>query len=603
MSMTTRPPGDVSRTTPATPVAPVTSATSPASAATAAAAAPAATVTAPRPPAIDAAGALRVFIEEVRASAQTQLVQAARPASLPPLADADPGNAAAALLRWLRAAVAEAPVPASALRDVVETAYARAAETLQRAAISAPPAARTDAATPQDVIASAREALASARDLVLRGLGGGARATAQGSPTETEAAPGRGVRSPDARTTARPDATRATSSGTERATTATRAEGTSLPASASARTAAFPATAGAAAAGSPIASAIPNTGSAPAVATVATARVPPIDPIATLRTFVDEIRTQLQATLGPSRMPAAPPPLVADPRGESLAPALLRWLTSAVAEKGVALAPLQDAVRTAFARVDASLAAASPSGATDPSTALAHVRDTLQQVRDQVLRGLGAAPDRDDRGAVRIDAPVPRGDVRADGGVVDPRGVPVPTGVPVARRETARERVEAVGAERRARTGRELEPVDEPPVEDDGARRDESDLQGPMDCVRRYFDAYLAGDSTAYAAQWVYPACVWSDGRWSAYLDECACAAGNDAYTARLRLQGIVGGRIVMLRVEPTSADAAVVHGVFTRERADGSVVSEVEAAYTTVRTDAGWRVAVCIVKPTAEPG
>lgn len=600
MSFTTRPPGDVTRPTPATPVAPAQSSTSPAVAsatpATGAAAAP--TVAAPsRPPAIDAAGALRVFIEEVRASAQTQLVQAARPAALPPLPDADPGNAAAALLRWLRAAVAEAPVPASALRAVVESAYARTAETLQRAATSAPPVVRADAATPQDVIASAREALASARDLVLRGLGGDARAAAMRPPADADEAVERGTRAADPRGPARADATRGAPAATERASSAARADSQASQSVPSARTGTLGAAAGVLAAGPP------TTASALAATTIASVRVPPVDPIATLRTFVDEIRTQLQATLGPARMPAAPPPLVADPRGESLAPALLRWLTTAVAEKGVALGPLRDAVRTAFARVDTALAATAAGSAPEPSSALAHVRDTLLQVRDQVLRGLGVVPERDDRTAVRIDAPAARGDVRPEAGVVDPRGVPVPVGAPVVQRDGVRERVEAVDPERRNRTGRELEPVEDAVDESDDSRRDESDLQGPMDCVRRYFEAYLAGDSAAYAAQWVYPACAWSDGRWSAYLDERACAAGNDAYTSRLRQQGIVGGRIVMLRVEPTSADAAVVHGVFTRERADGTVVSEVEAAYTTVHTEAGWRVAVCIVKPAADPG
>jgi hypothetical protein len=596
VSFTTRPPGDVSRATP--PVAPTGTATgasastgatpgvTPVTAVTPVAATPAVIPTSVRPGTIDAAGALRVFVEEVRASAQTQLVAAARAANAPPLADADPGNAAAALLRWLRAAVSEAPVPASALREVVERAYARTAETLQRAAAAAPPAARADGATPQDVLASAREALASARDLVLRGLGGRAaspqtRAAATGGvPDEVPVAASRSA-------APRTDGTRVDPVSAERG----------------ARPAAMPSNAGmrgADAAATPPPP-VPR-GGAPAVAAppsspAVTPAAPRVDPIAALRTFVDAIRTELQRTVGPGRMPTAPPPLVTDPRGESLAPALLRWLTSAVAERGVSLAPLQDAVRSAFARVDAALAA---TGASTPeaTAAIAQARDALAHVRDQVLRGLGASPERDDRAAVRVDAPAVRGDVRVEPGVVDARGVPVPVGAASARTETRDERVEPVEARRAERTGRELAPLDDAPGEDDAAaRRDGADVQGPMDCVRRYFDAFLAGDSVAYAAQWVYPACVWSDGAWSAYPDARACAVGNDAYIARLRLQGIVGGRIVMLRVEPTSTDAALVHGVFTRERADGTVVAEVEAAYTTVRTDAGWRVAVCIVK------
>ena len=159
------------------------------------------------------------------------------------------------------------------------------------------------------------------------------------------------------------------------------------------------------------------------------------------------------------------------------------------------------------------------------------------------------------------------------------------------------ERVEEIGVGHRPRAERDDASVvrDEEPA--NAARAGAYDLQGPMDCIRRYFDAYVAGDSADYAAQWVYPACVWSGGRWTAYPNATACALGNDEYVQAARTAGIVGGRIVMLRVEPTSEDVALVHGVFTRERADGSVAAETEAAYTTVRTAAGWRVAVCVVK------
>lgn len=616
--MSTRPPGDATRvTTTPTPVSPTapTSTTAPVGATPPATGA---TPPPPRTPALDAAAALRVFVEEVRAAAETRLVQGARPAALPPLPDADPGNAAAALLRWLRAAAArsETPVPAAALREVVETAYARAADTLQRAALAAPPSARTAAPSQQDVLASAREALASARELVVRGMVGDARAatrmpameapaTERATPTERAPATAQDAPRVEPVATTRGGAVRdAMPSGT-----AAR-EGTPMPGAPStgARVAMPPLASGGAVA-------TPATSPPAAAATTTVAptavRVPPVDPIATLRTFVEEVRVRLQANVGAARMPAASPPIVADPRGASLAPALLRWLTTAVAEKGVALPPLQDAVRTAFARVDAGLAAVAGG---ESSPALAQVRETLVQVRDQVLRGLGASPEREERVAVRVDTPspraetttavvaAPRGEARAEI-VADPRGVPVPTGAPVVRDARPKDRVEPVDVERRRGTGRELEAVEPSPRESTDDRRDGADLQGPMDCVRRYFDAYLAGDSAAYAAQWVYPACVWSDGQWSAYPDAQACAAGNDAYTARLRLRGVVGGRIVMLRVEPTSVDAAVVHGVFTRERADGTVISEVEAAYTTVNTEEGWRVAVCIVKPAAADG
>jgi hypothetical protein len=556
-----------------------------------------------RTPMPEGAAALRVFVEEVRAAAQAQLSGAARADALPPLADSDPGNAVAALLRWLRAASAGAPLSPAALQKIVEDAHARATEQLQRAGgapgrggIEPAPGARGSApgdapraasagamtARPGTAGASAlvRETLATARDLVLRALltAGDVRATpaaagAEGSASRARDATATGtVPTSNHEPSAAASATRgpAAAPGIEPRANFVSGAGGSVP--------------NAAAPGGAVGASL---GPSSAAVVASTSRVPPVDGASLLRSFVDEIRAELGRTLGATRLPSAPPPLVTDAHGAQLGPALLRWLTSAVAEKGVPLAPLQDAVRAAHGRATAALPLLEP--AATPG-ALPAARDALLAVRDHVLRGLGVAPDRLEVAATR-EAAGPRADARVDLPAGDPRGVPIGGGALVP----LDERVEEIGARRRSRR-------DEPDTDDEektpsDVRLGPDDLQGPMDCIRRYFDAYLAGDSAGYAAQWVYPACVWSGGRWSAYANAAACARANDEYTRKARAESIVGGRIVMLRVEPTSEDVAVVHAVFERERADGAVAGETETAYTTVRTEAGWRVAVCVVK------
>ena len=124
-----------------------------------------------------------------------------------------------------------------------------------------------------------------------------------------------------------------------------------------------------------------------------------------------------------------------------------------------------------------------------------------------------------------------------------------------------------------------------------------TDLEPALDRIREYFAAFQRGDSDAYAEQWVYPACFLADGRWSTLLDPVACRESNDRYHREAREQGMLGGRILELNARAEGPDAVWVEGRFSREGAAGRVIAETRAAYLVVRTDAGWRVAVCILK------
>jgi len=59
----------------------------------------------------------------------------------------------------------------------------------------------------------------------------------------------------------------------------------------------------------------------------------------------------------------------------------------------------------------------------------------------------------------------------------------------------------------------------------------------------------------------------------------------------------VTGGRILLLRVDPVGDAVALVHALLAEERAAPERPREVEALYTTVRTAAGWRVAVAVTK------
>jgi ketosteroid isomerase-like protein len=122
-------------------------------------------------------------------------------------------------------------------------------------------------------------------------------------------------------------------------------------------------------------------------------------------------------------------------------------------------------------------------------------------------------------------------------------------------------------------------------------------LEPALDRIREYFAAFQRGDSDAYAQQWVYPACFLVGGRWSTLPTPEACRESNEHYHREAREQGMLGGRILELTARAEGPDAAWVEGRFSREGAAGRVIAETRAAYLVVRTDEGWRVAVCVLK------
>lgn len=554
-----------------------------------------------KPGALDGPGALRVLMEEIRAVVQTQLRAADAPPLPAPESAADAGNAAAALLRWLRTVAADTGVPLARVRDAVETGYARASTALASA-----PASGSERLV--------RETLAAARDVVLRGIANPAAAVARSAATPADpraardagvtAGAGAGAGATYAPGAARPAEAAARVDPITRESRATPPRGTTLASeatAANANRAAARRTVEAAAADEPAARAgvearLPAASASPARANAAelvrslaaAVRSSPGDPAGALRRFAEELTAGAGARAGPWLPPAELD--VVDP-GASL----LRWARTAGALPGTSPESLRAAVEGAHARALERVAAGPAERA---------LRDVVGLARDLLLREFDGA-DAPPRPTGTLPALVaPAAEPHANPAALRPElvigGPPRGGGARrAASRGRADDRVDPVDAEERRREWPGADAAADAPQDppDEPRAMSDVDLQGPMDCIRRYFDAFHADDSAAYAAQWVYPACFWSGGRWSAYADEAACAAGNAAYVREARAQGMTGGRIVMLRVEPLAPGVAIVHGVFTRERADGSVLAEVEAAYTTVQTAAGWKVAVCVVK------
>jgi len=121
--------------------------------------------------------------------------------------------------------------------------------------------------------------------------------------------------------------------------------------------------------------------------------------------------------------------------------------------------------------------------------------------------------------------------------------------------------------------------------------------EAALERIREYFEAAQRGDSEAYAAQWVYPACFYADGAWQALPNAAACRESNDRYLRQLGDMGVTGGRILELAAREVGPGAAWVDGRFSREGAAGRVIAEARASYLVVNTDDGWRVAVCVVR------
>ena len=347
-----------------------------------------------------------------------------------------------------------------------------------------------------------------------------------------------------------------------------------------------------------------------------------IDQALALRVLADEVRHAVGTATG-----AAPPfvaaPAAADDPGNAGA-ALLGWLRTAALRAGVPLAALEPAIDAGLDRALAVL----PDGAGAAALAAA-----LTAAREVIGRGLEAA-----RAAPLEDVPalpvapggVPagllappaapgaaaaslavwlRGGVGRAGAAAtaddtvrmplfrpDVAGRPA-AGGPRARATDSHERVPAIGDADDEGAAQRRRPEAEDAAAPGHDERAEPPTEGPMQCIRGVVEALLAGDAAAFTALWVYPACFWIDGRWLGCADAAALASLQARILRGRRERGVTGGRILLLRVDPVGDAVALVHALLAEERAAPERPREVEALYTTVRTAAGWRVAVAVTK------
>jgi hypothetical protein len=351
-----------------------------------------------------------------------------------------------------------------------------------------------------------------------------------------------------------------------------------------------------------------------------------IDQALALRVLAEEVRNAVVAATG-----AAPPfvaaPAAADDPGNAGA-ALLGWLRTAAQRAGVPLATLEPAIDAGLTRALAVL----PEGTSALAAALAGAREVIG-------RGLEAA-----RAAPAAAALVPPVEEPPNAAGAVPAGVPAGGGIPQAGganaslavwlRGEAGRAAAAPAADLAARMplfgpgattrpaagprGRAADQHERVPAigegEDDGAarrrrpdaddgpapghdERAEAPTEGPMQCIRGVVETLLAGDAAGFTALWVYPACFWIDGRWLGCADAGALATLQARILRGRRERGVTGGRILLLRVDPVGDRVALVHALLAEERDGQASPREVEALYTTVRTEGGWRVAVAVTK------
>lgn len=121
--------------------------------------------------------------------------------------------------------------------------------------------------------------------------------------------------------------------------------------------------------------------------------------------------------------------------------------------------------------------------------------------------------------------------------------------------------------------------------------------EAALERVREHFASLQHGDAEACAAQWVYPACLYAGGQWLALPNHAACRESNERDLRQLGNMGVTGGRILELTAREVAPGAVWVDGRFSREGAAGRVIAETRASYLVLRSAAGWRLAVCVVR------
>jgi len=290
---------------------------------------------------------------------------------------------------------------------------------------------------------------------------------------------------------------------------------------------------------------------------------------AALTVLLAEIANAVGDAVGPGAGLGAPAAAVEDP-GHA-AQALVGWLRTEAIRAGATPALVREAVAAGTARALETLAR---------TTVDAAGRAAVETASALITRGLagGDGPAGPVALLYRPDAPS-----RSAAGAR-------------IRGHAGGERVLPIGEETRA------PPREQWPATDGhgaaGAQEEqiaENAIEGPMQCIRRTVDALLAGDTRAFTAQWVYPACFWIDGRWLACADEAELGAFQARLLRGRRERGVTGGRILLLRVDPAGDAVALVHALMSEERIDGGVAREAATLYTAVRTASGWRVAVAV--------
>jgi hypothetical protein len=126
--------------------------------------------------------------------------------------------------------------------------------------------------------------------------------------------------------------------------------------------------------------------------------------------------------------------------------------------------------------------------------------------------------------------------------------------------------------------------------------------------VRRWFDVYVdvsaacgrgERDAEDLLAFFAVPLLVATDRGFVALTTDEQVLAAVQQLVESMRVPGYARSEIVEAKVTILNATAALYHGTFARQRADGSEITRLAATYLVTAGSAGRRISVVAVQPT----
>jgi ketosteroid isomerase-like protein len=114
--------------------------------------------------------------------------------------------------------------------------------------------------------------------------------------------------------------------------------------------------------------------------------------------------------------------------------------------------------------------------------------------------------------------------------------------------------------------------------------------------IHRYCEAFRPGNIEAVAQYFHYPTILLSDGMSIPLLDAKALSAALGVALSALADNGFAYSQPQQLHIHGLTNETAIVSARYNRCRADGSLLEEIAATYTLLKTaEQGWKIVTII--------